>query len=446
MATLTLDTIRDCLDGEIPASLATCGLDGVPNCSFVSQVHYVDGEHVGLSFQFFNKTRENILANPVACCMVTHPTNGASYRIDVRYLRTELEGPVFESMKAKLAGLATQCGMADVFKLQGADIYAVTRVSGIAGKGALPIPPKRNLLPAVRSFASVVDRCSDLDVLLDHALVEVERTFAVKHAMIHWLDERAERLFLVASRGYAHSGVGSEVQVGQGVIGNAAGARTSIRVTHATADYTYLRAVRESVRETELSDKLEAELPSIGLATPGSQLAVPIMARGRQFGVLYVEDERPARFGYDEEDALGAVGHQLGLAAWLLERTDERRAAPVAEVRGEVARKGECLGVRHYAADDTIFIGDAYLIKGVAGAILWKLLREREQGRTEFTNRELRLDPALQLPDLSSNLEARLILLQRRLAERCPHIAMEKTGRGRFRIHVTCELKLVESA
>ena len=70
-------------------------------------------------------------------------------------------------------------------------------------------------------------------------------------------------------------------------------------------------------------------------------------------------------------------------------------------------------------------------------AIFWKLLRHHAQeGRTEFSNRELRLDPALRLPDLCDNLEARLILLQRRLADRCAYLRIEKAGRGRFRLVV----------
>jgi hypothetical protein len=83
----------------------------------------------------------------------------------------------------------------------------------------------------------------------------------------------------------------------------------------------------------------------------------------------------------------------------------------------------------------------------VAGAIFWKLLRDHTRdGRTEFTNRELRLDPAIRLPDLADNLEARLILLQRRVAERVPFLALEKTGRGRFRLCVRRPLQLVEVA
>jgi len=101
--------------------------------------------------------------------------------------------------------------------------------------------------------------------------------------------------------------------------------------------------------------------------------------------------------------------------------------------------------VRHYLANNSVFVGDSYLIKGVAGAILGKLLREHtRQGRSDFTNRELRLDPALRLPDLSDNLEARLVLLQRRLAENCTNIRIEKTGRGRFRLRLERPIALEE--
>ena len=43
---------------------------------------------------------------------------------------------------------------------------------------------------------------------------------------------------------------------------------------------------------------------------------------------------------------------------------------------------------------------------------------------------------ALRLPDVADNLEARMLLLQRRLQENCPHPHIEKTGRGRFRLCV----------
>ena len=107
--------------------------------------------------------------------------------------------------------------------------------------------------------------------------------------------------------------------------------------------------------------------------------------------------------------------------------------------------RGAALQLRRYAANDSLFLDGEYLIKGVAGAILWKLARHHvQEGRTEFSNRELRLDPSLRLPDVSDNLEARLLLLQRRLQEHGPHLRIEKTGRGRFRLVVRRPLELLE--
>ena len=108
--------------------------------------------------------------------------------------------------------------------------------------------------------------------------------------------------------------------------------------------------------------------------------------------------------------------------------------------------EGPPLKLRHLSSNDSVVLQDAYLIKGVAGAILWKLLRDHQAaGRVEFSNRELRLDLAHKLPDVTDNLEARLLLLQRRLAEQGGAIRIEKTGRGRFRLALARPVELEEA-
>jgi hypothetical protein len=83
----------------------------------------------------------------------------------------------------------------------------------------------------------------------------------------------------------------------------------------------------------------------------------------------------------------------------------------------------------------------------VAGAIFLKLLRDHATThRIEFSNKELRLDPKLRLPDVTDNLEARLILLERRLTERRAPMRIEKTGRGRFRLRLDRPFKLMNVA
>jgi hypothetical protein len=99
--------------------------------------------------------------------------------------------------------------------------------------------------------------------------------------------------------------------------------------------------------------------------------------------------------------------------------------------------------VRHYAVDGSTFLDDEYVIKGVAGRLLWKLAREHAAtGRTAYTNREARLDPALEMPSFKDNFESRLVLLKRRLEERAAPIQIQRPARGRFTVDVRAPLDL----
>lgn len=446
--TLTIDSIRDCFDGAIPGLIATCSADGVPNVSYVSEVHYMDSEHLALTFQFFSKTRENVLANPFVTVMLLQPHTAAKFRIALRYLRTETEGPLFERMKAKLAGIASHSGMSGVFVLRGADVYRVLSLERVPGRTLPPPPSAINMLSALRACTQGLANAADLDQLIDQTLTSLERHCDVRHAMLLMFDEPGKRLYTVASRGYELSGVGSEIAMGDGMIGVCARERTPIRLTHTTSDYVYGRAIRESAALAGFADRLETEIPFPGLAAPGSQLAVPLTLGSRLLGVLFVESPEEMRFGYDDEDLLAALAAQLSMAIHILQSSPEvheERVAPPPPRRAPAG--GPAIPIRYYPADHSIFIGENYLIKGVAGAIFWKLVRDYERdGRTEFSNRELRLDPTIRLPDIADNLEARLILLTRRLAERSNDLGIEKTGRGRFRLRVAGSVKPVQIA
>ncbi|MDX9845132.1 MAG: GAF domain-containing protein, partial [Aquabacterium sp.] len=427
--------------------------DGTPTIAYLSQVQYVDHQHRATTFQFFNTTRHTILANPHAVLKVVDPFSGASHRLHVRYLRTETSGPLFESMKAKLAGIASHTGMADVFRLRGADLYQVEQIDTHASQHQ-PGVPVDDALPRLRQMSTLLDASRDLDELLDNTLSALQTVAQIGHTMILKLDEAGERLFTVASRGYPTSGIGSEIPMGHGVIGVAARERTPIRISHMTSEYTYGKAVRDSAEALGLHHQLETAIPMPGLSESRSQLAVPILAGETLYGVLYVESPEDLRFSYDDEDMLQILAHQFG---WMA-RTFASAAAvdPVSDDTPRVSAhpptpasaSDKPVRVRYFKADHSIFLDEDYLIKGVAGAIFWKLLQVmRHEGRDQFTNRELRLAPDLGLPDIADNLEARLVLLQRRLAERTDFIRMHKTGRGRFQLQVSRTLmtQLVEA-
>ena len=448
MSPVDLAEVRPCLEGAIPAIMATCAGDGTPNVAYISQVFHVDARHVALSFQFFNKTRQNLMTNPRSTVLVLHPVTARFYRLHLRYLRTEESGAVFESMKAQLASIASHSGMSGVFRLLGSDIHEVIEVERVPGDPLPESPTRCGTLGALRRASARLAQCESLGALLDATMVLLTQDLDIEHAMLLILDPATERLYTVASCGYPLSGVGSEIALGDGVIGVAARERTPVRITHMTNAYIYSQAMREGL-PGGASPPAGTDIPYPGLSEPHSQLAVPLLSCGRLLGVLFVESPQDMRFGFEDEDLLVTLACQLASAIDLMQESAEP-VVPVAaapSIAPPAPKPGPLLRVRHYRSNHSVFVNDTYLIKGVAGAILWKLLQVRQrQGRCDFTNRELRLDPALRLPDVSDNLEARLLLLHRRLAEQCPQLRIQKTGRGSFRFEALAPVQLEDMA
>jgi len=440
---LSLEAIRACLEGVVPSVIATVADDGTPNVTLVSQVHYVDPNHVALSFQFFNKTRENILANPYAAVQVLDPDTSAHYRLELKYLRTENHGPLFENMKAKLAGIASHTGMAKVFHLLGADIYQVLSIDGTQYERLPCALPQGGRLASLNASLRQLNQYQELEELLEGVLAALQKHFDIRHGMVLMYDEHGRRLYTVASLGYVVSGIGAEIPLGTGVIGVAAQQQTPIRIMYMTSQYAYNIAVRENLMQHHPELALETEIPFAGLKQPHSQLAVPMVMQDCLLGVIYVDSEQDLRFSYEDEDALMSLSSYMAMRIHQIQQTSDN-SETAADSESIPARSGgRAVSIRHYQANDSVFIDDEYLIKGVAGAIFWKLLQEySENRRTEFNNRELRLDPQLGLPEIGDNLEARLILLQKRLQERCTFMRLEKTGRGRFRLHIDRALVL----
>ena len=445
-----LADIRPCLEGAIPAIMATVAADGMPNVAYISQVFYVDETRVALSFQFFNKTRQNILANPQATVLVVDPHTSAFFRLHLQYVHTEDQGPVFEAMKAQLAGIASHAGMGEVFRLRGSDIYTVLRIEPVPGQPLAGPPARCAVLASLRRGSQQLARCTMLEELLATTLDAMRALLDTEHAMVLMLDPVTQRLYTVASCGYATSGLGSEIALGEGVIGVAAQQQTPVRIMHMTNAYLYHAAVRSSWRSNMPELALEAHIPYPGLAEPHSQMAVPLVSAGQLRGALFAESPQEMRFDFEQEDMLVSFAGQLGAALHLLDGNElpELPGSDVAPAAGGATAQAAGLAtlrIRRYRVNNSIFIDDDYLIKGVAGAIFWKLVNDHQRrGRQEFSNRELRLDPAIGLPELTDNLEARLLLLQRRLTEHAATIRIEKTGRGRFRLRVPQPIQLID--
>lgn len=443
---LSLDNLRDCLEGIVPCGLATCDAQGVPNVTYVSQAMYVDSQHLALSFQFFNKTRENIFANPVASLLITDPNTSARYRLAIHYVRTETGGPAFERMKAKLAGIASHSGMSHVFVLRGADLYRVSTIEHLPGREVHTPASGPAVLPALRRCSDAIRHYNALDNLIEGFLDNLARHFEISHSMLLIADNSAQKLLLLSSRGYRQSGTGAEIPFGVGVIGVAAQQRVPIRIMFAATEYAYNDAVRERFLADNPDVQLEASIPFPGLETPASQMAIPLFHKQTLLGVLYVESGERCRYSYDGEDAFVSLCGQLGEAISQLQQSPAAECEPPQPPISPTAAPDQPGAlVKYFARDHSVFVDDEYIIKGVAGAVLWYLLQAHQQtGRTEFSTRELRLSSSIPLPEVVDNLDARLLLLARRLDEKDCAIYLRRTGRGKLSLFTQTRVELYQ--
>lgn len=132
------DEIKPAMQGVLPSHVATCALDGTPNITTVSQVYYVDSDHVALSYQFFSKTIKNIRENPRALAWVISPETLESWDLELEYDHSETSGPVFDAMDMQIEAIASMTGMKGIFKLRAADIYRVISVTQNIGERRSP--------------------------------------------------------------------------------------------------------------------------------------------------------------------------------------------------------------------------------------------------------------------------------------------------------------------
>lgn len=125
------EEIKSVMQNGIPAQLVSCSAQGVPNATDISQVYFVDREHVALSYQFFSKTIRNIRENPHACVLLFDMARFASWLLHLEYVRSETEGPIFDQMDMTIEAIASATGMSGIFKLKAADIYKVKSMEKI---------------------------------------------------------------------------------------------------------------------------------------------------------------------------------------------------------------------------------------------------------------------------------------------------------------------------
>ena len=461
---IALESLATCFQGLLPAQLFTCSLDGVPNAAYLSHVEYVDHAHVALSFQFFNKSRRNIAENPHALVMVPDPDTGQGWLLRLRFVRSETEGPLFDRMALRIEAIASYCGLKGIFKLRAADVYEVTGIEPAPEEPGAG-PPRgldqdaAALLDAVfttralQDLAVQINGADSLETLVDAILRGLDESLGFGHSAMLLPAEEPGVLVTIATRGYPENGAGAEVRFGEGIAGLVAEARKPIRISGLMRGMLYALAMHRDAMN-EAAGVRRRRIPMPGLANPASQLGVPLLVRGELVGVLCLESDMPYRFHEEDKSSVELLGSYLAIAVQnmqLQERAQDASAdaagpPPVRRVNGHRApgaARPRTRDLVYYAADECILLDGEYLIRSLPARILWRLLTERQStGRQEFTNRELRLDKSLNLPEWKDNLESRLLLLRRRLEQKSPDIRLVPRSRGRFALELACEVAL----
>jgi hypothetical protein len=424
---------------------------------------------VALSFQFFNKSRRNIAENPNALVGVIDPDTGQGWQLRLRYVRSDTEGPLFDRMALRIEAIASYCGLKGIFKLRAADVYEVLAIEPVPEEqGGQPLPGTTRATPsephavftmkALQDLAGRIHRADCLENLVDSILAGLDESFGFKHSTILVTTDEPGVLVTIGSRGYAETGVGAEVRFGEGIGGMVAEARKPIRISGLMRGMLYALAMHKEAAQPGVPPRLRIPLP--GLANPESQLGVPLLARGELVGVLCLESEMPYRFHEDDKALIELLGGYLAIAIENMQ-LHERAAEPHGKLpsagsdavaTGSAERttaptchepRRTCHELVYYSTDECIMVDGEYLIRSLPARILWRLLMTRDDcGRGEFTNRELRLDKSLNLPEYRDNLESRLLLLRRRLEQKCPDIRLVPRARGRFALELECEVAL----
>ncbi|MFC0385725.1 GAF domain-containing protein [Muricoccus vinaceus] len=431
---LSLAGLEPCFEGVVPSILCTLAPDGTPNISYLSHVRRHGDAQVSVSNQFLSKTAANLRENPRAALLVVDPGDGAQYRLDLLHRGSLEAGPAFDRMDADLRATSAQLGMAGVMRLRAIDIFDVLHLHQVEGErtAAAPAPPSGQGLARALAVSEALMRANGLGGMVEAVLDALTDAFGHEATLLLLHEPARGCLVALGSRGYGVSGIGAEVPLGEGLIGLAGQDRRLLRVSDASRLRRYGDAILAS-SEQEARTRSVA-LPRLPDAL--SQLAVPLEAQGRVQGVLFLESTRRMAFDAEDGRALSLVARQLALAIALAEAELGEGAATGPQDRASSAA-GRPVQVVHHAGDDSVFIGHEYLVKGVAGRLLmWMLDAYQAAGRRDFTNREIRADGGLRLPELKDNLETRLLLLQRRLEEKRAPVRLLRPARGRIRLEV----------
>ncbi|TFZ00275.1 hypothetical protein [Ramlibacter humi] len=162
-------------------------------------------------------------------------------------------------------------------------------------------------------------------------------------------------------------------------------------------------------------------------------------------GVIFLDSELQDLTGLDDETSRSAFITHIEAAMELAIGVPHGELAAPLTPLSEAPSSRQPIKIRRFPRNDVIFVNGEYLIKGLAGVIFWKVIQDYHRlGRTEFSNLELRLELSQTHPEKAENLESRLVMLIRRLAD-FKDLRIERIARGKIRLVVNRPTELIEA-
>ena len=448
-----LGVIERCFAGAIPAVLCTASADGVPNVTFISKAIRVDDERIAVSNQFMSKTARNLAANPLASLLLVDPVTSDEFRLSLVYERTERRGHVFERLRHDVDVVAELAGMQDVFRLRAATIFRVVDLARIEPhpSGSVPGDEPSGDEPALTSLAALA--------ALDRTLHRPRRPASTRRSTGSTSCSASATSTCCCSTRTATASTPSPAVAStrtasvprwssaRGTIGVAAARCEPVRIGNLRQMDKYSRSIAPPVRGVRgrPGRGVSCACPGSPAPTAGSSSrscrsasssgssSSTAAARLRSGRTRSTSSASSARCSARPSSTSGRS------SARPTRRRRRQRPLPVAPRPGR-CRRPTCASSRSTPARSSTATTSSRA--SPVASCGRSCASTPTTGRVEFTNRELRLDPALQLPGFKDNLESRLILLKRRLDERGATIRLERTGRGRFRLDVTVPVRL----
>jgi len=238
----------------------------------------------------------------------------------------------------------------------------------------------------VAELATRLSRCPDLDAVVTATVNGLSDLLGYRHSSFLMLDEQGKALYTIASHGFDVQGIGSEIVLGEGVVGMAAARCEAVRVGQLRQIQKYSAHRSPFVRERRHIDPAwRSRYPNWSMSRAALRSRAGARSTRRRAGGREPDAggvRRRGRSGAAHDRELGGQRRRARRAG------DEstHRSAPPAPVTEPV--DATSLLVRFFPVDGSVFLDGDYLIRGVAGRILWSVLNQyQHDGRSSSPTR-----------------------------------------------------------